>query len=67
MSSPNETYRQVIKADRTISGQMFCSHCQARRPSAGGIWKIVNNGKNRRWKCSDCVARAKARAAGDGE
>lgn len=64
VSSSSETYKKAVKADREITGTMFCTHCQLRRSQEGGQWKLVNAGKNRRWKCAECVARAKARAEG---
>lgn len=60
---PNEMYQHITRREEELFGTRWCSHCRDRRPSEGGIWKVINGGKNRRWQCASCVENQKKRAA----
>jgi hypothetical protein len=59
---PNELYQHVTKREEELLGTRWCSHCRHRRQAAGGVWKLLNQGKNRRWQCATCVENQKGRA-----
>jgi hypothetical protein len=42
---------------KSPAGNRFCSNCTTEKNSEGGYWKIIANGKNRRWLCSSCMAK----------
>jgi hypothetical protein len=48
--------------NKSINGTRFCSSCFTTRYVAGGVYVITKRGLGRRWKCAECVARAKERA-----
>jgi len=56
------TLEQVRKSEHSILGTRWCGHCQSTRKVGGGQWIVRNDGRHRRWKCADCVQRAKERA-----
>ena len=58
-----KTLELARKSEHSILGTRWCGHCQSSRKVGGGQWIISNGGRNRRWKCSSCVERAKQRAA----
>ena len=58
---PNELSKQATEAAARVTGQMYCTNCASIRPKAGGIWKIMDQGRRRRFKCAQCVANQKAR------
>ncbi len=33
----------------------FCTNCQQEKKVDNGVFKVFNNGMNRRWKCGACV------------
>jgi len=41
-------------AEVSPNGVRFCSSCQSSQHSAGGVWVVINKGKNRRWRCVTC-------------
>jgi hypothetical protein len=47
--------KHLTEAAAGATGKRFCSHCQQHKQSIGGFWRLMNNGKNRRWLCSACV------------
>lgn len=59
----NELQKYVTKKTIEITGRQWCSHCQMTRPKDGGIWKTIDGGKRRRWKCLQCVEAHKKRMA----
>jgi transposase-like protein len=63
MSSDREVSRQITAAMHSITGKRWCSHCQLSKKVEGGTWKSVASGTRRRWKCVDCVERARQRRA----
>ena len=48
-------YYKARQAATSITGQRFCTNCRMNQRAEGGLWKTVNNGRNRRWKCQLCV------------
>ena len=42
-------------AKKSPAGNRYCSNCRATRNSEDGYWKIIMNGRNRRWVCSECM------------
>ena len=40
-------------AKKSPAGNRYCSNCCATRNSEDGYWKIIMNGRNRRWVCSE--------------
>ena len=42
-------------AAENVAGIRFCTNCNQNKKSLGGYWKIVLNGKNRRWICINCA------------
>lgn len=58
---PNEMSKQATMAAAKVTGQMYCTNCASIRPKEGGIWKIMDNGRRRRFKCGQCVENQKAR------
>jgi hypothetical protein len=42
-------------AKQSPAGDRYCSNCSLTKNSQGGYWKIIANGKNRRWLCSSCM------------
>lgn len=56
-------YWRAREAEVTITGTRFCTNCRMHQRVDGGLWKISNNGMNRRWKCRSCLETTKTRAA----
>lgn len=57
-----KTYGEARRAEHSITGKRWCSHCQLSRAVEGGQWKSSSNGVYRRWRCAECTQRAKERA-----
>lgn len=47
--------KQYEPADPSPAGTRFCTNCNLQRNSIGGYWKIIMNGKQRRWICKQCI------------
>lgn len=59
----NELQKHVTKRVEELTGRIWCSNCQSTRPKEGGIWKILSDGKRRRFKCLQCQENHKRRTA----
>ena len=59
--------REMVVAEVNATGKRYCTNCNSTRPAEGGVWKILNNGRNRRWKCQSCYEKNIARAASTAE
>jgi hypothetical protein len=57
----NELSKAATKAAERVTGQLFCTNCASVRPKEGGIWKIMNGGTRRRFKCAQCVENQRQR------
>lgn len=60
---PNEMYRHATKREEDLLGTRWCTHCRFRRQVEGGKWISLEGRMRRRWKCAQCLANMKARAA----
>ena len=49
----------------SINGCRWCSSCSHNKSVVGGAYKIIRQGKNRRWLCEDCLNNTKERANGN--
>lgn len=54
MNRDNHIHTQVNKAYEKVTGEKFCTTCQA-------IRKLEDGGEWRRWMCWVCVSRRKER------
>jgi hypothetical protein len=59
----NELSKAATQAAAKVTGQLYCTNCASLRPKEGGIWKIMQNGTRRRFKCAQCVENQKNRTA----
>jgi len=39
----------------------WCTQCRVTQPARGGIYRIINKGRNKRWLCAGCYANAQAK------
>ena len=46
--------KEVTAAAEKLTQRKWCSHCQAHKNTAGGVYILMNKGKQRRWKCAAC-------------
>ena len=46
--------KEVAVAAEKLTQRRWCSHCQAHKPPAGGVYILMNKGKQKRWKCAVC-------------
>jgi len=54
--------RKATVAAEAATGTRWCTNCSQRKLlHTGGEWIVSSNGKNRRWKCGDCVEKKKNR------
>jgi molybdenum cofactor biosynthesis enzyme MoaA len=60
---PNEMSKKATQAVEKATGKLFCTNCNEMRLKQGGVWKIMQNGTRRRFKCAQCVENQKNRTA----
>ena len=46
--------KEVADATEKLTQRKWCSNCQAYKNTAGGVYILMNKGKQRRWKCAAC-------------
>lgn len=54
--------QQDMKDGMPAEAEVWCTRCRNKQPREGGTWKVVANGKFRRWVCGRCLARQKERS-----
>ena len=60
-------WNEVKKFHSSISysPELMCSTCRVKKNRNAGEYVTYNNGKNRKWICTDCLTVARDRAAGN--
>ena len=46
--------KEVAAAAEKLTQRRWCSHCQAHKNTVGGVYILMNKGKQCRWKCAAC-------------